>query len=528
MRHWITGLVGTAFWLGAASSSALAQAMEPSGASADPAAACSALARLDLTRTADAPATILSAKIDEATNGGKPFCKVNGVIMPQIQFEVRLPLGEAWNGRYFQTGCGGFCGAVPVENFADAQRMGFAVAAQDMGHVGSVLSDPLWGESLEMRRDYGRRSSEVVAVTAKKVVGAFYGRAPDYSYFRGCSTGGREALSIAQYLPEAFDGVIAGDPAFPARQGGIANLWDTRQLLRRDGSEVLPAQALTLLHKAVMDKCDTLDGVADGILTDPRMCDFDVRTLACADGERAACLDAEQVLAVQRLYDGPRNSDGRRLAPSGRMFGSELSWETKARAGLAEGYVRFLAFDQNPELDYTIWDFDFDQDVERLETWAAVYDSVAPYKAPDLTAFEARGGKLIIYHGFADATVSPINMIDFYAQVRQRQGGDAVGNWARLFMVPGMFHCRGGDAPNQFDMLRPIMAWVERDQAPDRIVATQIADGQVKRTLPLTPYPQLPRYTGQGDVNDAANWTGTTTPAAKADERVDWNWAPRD
>ncbi|WP_392353930.1 tannase/feruloyl esterase family alpha/beta hydrolase [Brevundimonas sp. LF-1] len=155
------------------------------GAAADPAAACSALARLDLTRTADAPATILSATLDEAANGEKPFCKVNGVIMPQIQFEVRLPLGEAWNGRYFQTGCGGFCGTVPVENFADAQRMGFAVAAQNMGHVGSVLNDPLWGESLEMRRDYGRRSSEVVAVTAKKVVEAFYGRAPDYSYFRG-------------------------------------------------------------------------------------------------------------------------------------------------------------------------------------------------------------------------------------------------------------------------------------------------------------------------------------------------------
>lgn len=528
MRRWMTGIVGTAFWLGAASTSAMAQAIETPARAADPAEACAALGRLDLTRDPEAPATVLSAVLDAGTGDQGAFCKVNGVVMPQIQFEVRLPV-SAWNGRYFQTGCGGFCGATPVENFADAQRMGFAVAAQNMGHVGSVLADPLWGESEALRRDYGRRSTEVVATTAKRLVETFYGRAPDYSYFRGCSTGGREALSIAQNMPEAFDGVIAGDPAFPARQGGIANLWDTVQLLRRDGTEVMPRPALTLLHRAVMERCDELDGVEDGILTDPRLCDFDVRSLSCVEGRPDECLDAEQVLAVQKLYDGPRNSAGRRLTPGGRMFGSELSWETRTRAGLAEGFVRFLAFDQNPGPDYTIWDFDFDQDVERLETWAAVYDAVAPYAAPDLEAFQAHGGKLMIYHGFADPTVSPINMIDFYAQVVHRQGGaEAVREWARLYLVPGMFHCRGGDAPNQFDMLEPMMAWVERGVAPDRITARQVVDGQVKRTLPLTPYPELPRYSGQGDVNDAANWAGARSTAADADERADWNWAPRD
>jgi len=504
---------------------ALAQAQPAHNPIADPVAACAALAQLDLTRDPEAAATVTSASVVEAASGKEAYCRVIGVILPQIQFEVRLPT-TTWNGRYFQTGCGGFCGMTPIDSCADAEAKGFAVAAQNMGHVGSVLKDPLWGASPEMRRDYGRRSTHVTAVTAKRLVRAFYGREADRSYFRGCSTGGREALSVAQFHPDDFDGVIAGDPAFPSRQGAIANLWDTRQLLRRDGTEVLPHAALVLLHQVVMAGCDGLDGVVDGILMDPRRCQFDVGALACSAAPVGGCLTEEQVGAVRRLYDGPRNSRGERLAPSGRMLGSELSWEAGTRAGLAEGFVRFLAFEENPRPDYTIWDFDFDRDVERLEAWAAVYDPVAPHAAPDLRAFEARGGKLIIYHGFADATVSPVNMIDFHAQVLHRQGGlDKVSAWARLFLVPGMFHCRGGDAPNQFDMLEPMVAWVETGVAPDRIIARQSIDGAVTRTRPLVPYPIMAAYSGQGDVNAADNWAGVR-PEALADERVDWIWAP--
>lgn len=487
---------------------------------------CAELGKTDFSGIAGSPASISKTEVVAASAGMAEYCRVTGVIQPQIGFEIRLPT-KTWNGRYFQTGCGFFCGVVRLEGCADAQARDFVVVAQNMGHVGAGSDDGLWGSVPALREDFGRRSTHVTAVVGKAITEAYYGQRPAFAYFRGCSTGGREGLSEAQFFPEDFDGIIAGDPAFPGRQGGLANVWDTRQLVRRDGSDVFTPEKLKLLNAAVLAKCDGLDGLKDGIIVDPRACQFDVRKLQCASADRADCLNAEQVKAALALYDGPRNSQGVRLVPGHRLFGSELAWESATRAPVADGYLRYLAFETNPPASYRVWDFDFDKDVVKLEKMAALYDPVAPYGEPDLSAYKASGGKLILYHGFADPTVSALNTLDYYARAADRAGGmESLKSFARLYLIPGMFHCRGGDAPNTFDMLEQMVRWVEKGEPPERIVLTQLsADGKPARTRPSFPYPAVPRYIGHGDVNDEANFI-SVSPKAVSNDRMDWNWAP--
>jgi hypothetical protein len=489
---------------------------------------CAAVAKLDFTRLADAPAALTSAKRVAAAGATPEYCDVKGYVQPQIQFELRLPT-HAWNGRYFQVGCGGFCGVINIQNCGDVLNQNFAVAADDMGHVGDFLKDPLWGASADARREYGRRSTHVTAVIAKAVVARFYGARPAYSYFRGCSTGGREGLMEAAWAPDDFDGIVAGDPAFAGRLGAIANTWDAQHLLKADNSRVIPPEQLALLHKAVLAACDGLDGVKDGIIMNPLACHFDVASLTCKDsGAGADCLSAAQVAAAQAVYDGPRNSKGVRLFPGGELFGSEASWDNDDGPTLPDGAERYLNFTPNPPIGYTYRDFDFDRDPPKVEDALRRYDPVPPGEAPDLTAFEARGGKLIVYHGWADGGVSPRNTLDYYSQVAYRQGGmEKTRGWFRLFMVPGMFHCRGGDAPNTFDFMPAIMAWVEKGVAPDDVVATQKdASGAVIRQRPLYAYPEYAGYGGQGDVNAAASWHGVMPPMMP-DDRVDWIWGPK-
>jgi hypothetical protein len=293
---------------------------------------------------------------------------------------------------------------------------------------------------------------------------------------------------------------------------------------------VIPKDKLVVLHRAILDACDAVDGVKDGILMDPRACHFKVESLACkGGGEGPDCLSAEQVAAAKAVYDGPRNSKGERLYPGGAMFGAEASWGTTVDAhSLGIDSVRFLEFWPNPPLGYSYRDFNWDTDPPKIKAALALYDPVTPDHAPDLAAFERRGGKLIVYHGWADGGVSPINTLDYYSQVAARQGGMArERGWFRLFMVPGMFHCRGGDAPNTFDFMPAIMAWVEKGVAPDGVVATQKDPaGAVVRQRPLYAYPEYAAYAGSGDVSQAASWH-SAMPAAMPDDRVDWIWGPK-
>ncbi|MEI9963991.1 MAG: tannase/feruloyl esterase family alpha/beta hydrolase [Caulobacteraceae bacterium] len=517
--------------LSAAPAGALAQAPSPAKAAVDAntagAVACESIQKQHFSAGPDAPILISASKVVAAAGPAHEYCDITGVIAPQIGFELRLPT-KTWNGRYFQTGCGGFCGAINIQSCGDAQAEDFAVAAENMGHVGDMLRDPVWGGVPELRKDFGGRSAHLMAVASKAIIASYYGAAPAFSYFRGCSTGGREGLGEAQAFPADFDGIVAGDPAFAGRLGPIANNWDARQLIDRSGALVFPPEAIALLHNAVLAACDGLDGVKDGIITDPRSCVFDPAKLACPKGKVAAtCLSPEQVTSARNIYAGVRNSQGVRLFPGHLMLGSEAAWDGGYVNAFTDGAVRYIVFEKNPPAGYSHWDYDFDADVAKSEATAALYDPVAPYTRPDLAAFSARGGKLIVYHGWADQGVSPLATLDYYAKVTADGGGiDKVRDWFRVFMVPGMFHCRGGDAPNTFDMLSAAVAWVEHGKAPDQVIATESKDGKVVRTRPLAPYPQVARYTGSGDVNDAANWT-VAAPAKTYDDNIDWIWAPK-
>jgi feruloyl esterase len=473
------------------------------------------------------PAMLISSKRIPAAGKLPEYCQVTGVIQPQIQFEMRLPT-KSWNGRYYQVGCGGFCGVIGIDGCDPALAADFVVAAQNMGHVGLPIKDPVWGSDVALRADFGGRSTHLMAVTAKAIAERYYGKRPAYSYFQGCSTGGREGLMEAQHAPGDFDGIIAGDPAFAGRLGALANNWDARHLLRTDGSDVFTPAKLKVLNDAVLKRCDKIDGLADGILMDPRRCTFDAATIACPADDRPDCLTAEQVATAKALYQGPVNAAGVKLMPGATPFGSELSWSGAGRLALAGGYLRYLAHTTNPASDYDWRSFDFDKDVEGVESQAALYDPVAPHTAPDLTAFAKAGGKLLVYHGFADAGVSPFALLDYRAQVAARQGGSAgLAPWFRVFMVPGMFHCRGGNAPNEFDTLQPMIDWVEKGVAPERLIAVQRQDGKVLRSRPLYPYPAYASFTGKGDVADAANWKAAT-PKGPVDDRIAWIWSPRD
>lgn len=516
----------------ALAAAAPAHAQAPAAAEVDAgleaAVECAALDDMDFSDVPDAPTSILTAEIVAADGETAEHCRVTGYVAPQVSFELRLPT-RSWNGRYFQVGCGGLCGMIRIENCADALAADFAVAANNMGHVGDFWAEPFWGGVEALRVDYGGRSTHVTALAAKAIITAYYGARPAYSYFRGCSTGGREGLYEAQHHPEDFDGIIAGDPAFPGRLGALANNWDANHLLDENDRPVFTDAKLAMLHDAVLDACDGLDGLEDRIIEDPRRCSFEPSSIACAEGaDREDCLNPAQVATAEALYAGAHNSEGVRLSPGGSPYGSELAWDGYNRRSIANAYLRWLAFDEpRPDFDYR--DFDWDRDPALIRAQSALYDPVAPGTRPDLAAFHARGGRLIAYHGWADPGVPPESLLDYYAKVADDAGGyDAARDWFRVFMVSGMHHCRGGDAPNTFDFLPAIVAWVERGEAPDGVIATQRnEDGSVRRTRPLYAYPTVARYSGSGDVDDAANW-GPMTPEEAPDDHIDWLWAPAD
>lgn len=490
---------------------------------AAPANACEAIAHQDFAAVPDAPTSILKAEAVAAAQDRPSHCRITGIIAPQIQFELRLP--DQWNGRYLQGGCGGFCGFNMIEACSDGQARGFAIASSNLGHVGDVWAPPVWATDPQLRRDFGGRATHVLAVASKAIIVSFYGMPARHSYFKGCSTGGREGLQMAQHHPDDFDGIIAGDPAFPGRLGAVWNNWIGHKLMTPAGTPVFDKSELAFLHGKVMQACDAIDGLKDSIIGDPRQCRFSPAQLLCKKETRQGCLSAQQVAAAQALYDGARNSAGVRLHPGGAPYGSELDWNGPVMAIVAEQSLRFLSFPEaRPTFRYR--DFDWDRDMTAVEPVVAVYDPVQPRQAPDLAAFHKRGGRLIAYHGQADVGVPPDGMIDYYAQVWTRSGGlNETRDWFRLFMIPGMFHCRGGDVPDKFDMLSAIVDWVEQGEAPDGLIsAQQDAGGKTVRTRPLYAYPNVARYKGTGDVNNSANWA--MKQVEPGEDRIDWIWGP--
>lgn len=456
----------------------------------------------------DAPTSILSASLTASSGEQPAYCKVRGYVASHVGFELRLPV-EAWNGKLFMQGCRAYCGVIMIDEANDALKRGYATVATDMGHTGTIL-DTVWAyNNRDAEIDNGYRATHVTAVAAKAIIRAFQGVTATQSYFRGCSTGGRQGLVEAQRFPADFDGIVAGAPV--ATKNGVLNFyWSSMANLDASGHAILSPDQVYLIRAAVVKKCDAKDGLADGILEDPRTCDFDPAELQCRGlgaGEllrRNDCLSEAQVNAARKIYAAPSTSDGTRLTPGGHMLGGELNWlgalvSSDGGPGsylkLAEDNLRYIAFAEDPGPNYTVAKFDIDTDPERMNFMLQLTSGFNL----DMREFRERGGRMIIYHGWQDGPA--LNTVDYYEAATSAMGGaEAMNEFARLFMAPGMNHCGGGPGVNDFDFITAIEQWVELGKAPDSLMGThREPDGSATFSRPVFPYPEFARYEGNKD-----------------------------
>ncbi|MGW4522188.1 tannase/feruloyl esterase family alpha/beta hydrolase [Amycolatopsis sp. NPDC004378] len=474
---------------------------------------------------------VTAAAVVAATGTDPEYCGVKGYVEPAVRFELRLPT-RTYAGRYLQYGCGGFCGIVNPPEFADCglpHGGDVAVAATDDGHVGktpAVVDDGSWGANDQAaRNDFEFRAPHVVSRASKAIIQAFYGSPPRKSYFTGCSDGGREGLQLAQRYPADFDGIVAGAPANHWSPLLAFQAWLARGNTAADGSPILTAAKLPALHAAVLAACDRLDGLADSQLDDPRACRFDPAKLTCHGADTPSCLTPAQVAATRRIYSPPTDPHGTLLYPGGELPGSELSWAgwiipTPETGGvsfarsLADNYLRYLGYPIGAPAS-TVDTFAFTRrEFDRLTPVGVRYNAMSL----DLSAFQRRGGKLVLWHGWADEAIPPAGTLDYYQRLTRGQAQD----WVRLFMVPSLYHCGGGTTLTEFDPLKQLVAWVERGTTPTVVTATgRDAAGTVTRTRPVFTYPQRAVYDGTGSVDDAANFR-PAPPASPVRDVVGW------
>ena len=463
----------------------------------------------------------IEAREVAATETAPAHCRVTGVLSPEIAFEVSLP--ARWNGRFYMIGNGGHAGESLDDPGRAAQRVqalqnGFAFGQTNTGHdarkepgASFVLSDP------RKAQDYAWRAVHLTAVTAKAITAEYFGRKVARAYWNSCSNGGRQGLVEAQRFPADFDGVVANAPWVSQTGFTIGAVWNQQAVSKAP----LTAAKLRLLAARVAARCDAVDGVTDGLIDDPRRCDFDaVRDVpACAAGsEGDDCLTPAQADAVMKVYRGPQ-AGGKTLFP-GFMPGSEAvvagpggtansAWwglvvPTPERAaadyGLAANTLRFLAH-VPPKPDYDPMTFDFTRDPPLLDAWAREVNATST----DLDRFRRRGGKLLMTYGWADQVLQPLMGVQYFEQVNARYGAKTP-DFFRLFMVPGMTHCAGGVGPDQFDAVTAVIDWVEKGRPPASLVAAKLSGGKPVRTRPLCPYPQVAKYAGSGSIDDAASF----------------------
>lgn len=430
------------------------------------------------------------------------ICRVAATLQPtsdsDIKIEVWLPEAN-WNTKLESVGNGAWAGNVGYRDLATAVAAGWAVAGTDTGHTETtaafVVGHP------EKLIDFAYRAVHEMTLAAKAITSAYYGKNPTRVYFNGCSTGGRQALTEAQRYPDDYDGIVAGAAAnYPSHLQG-AQVWTTEITNQSDG--YIPPAKYQLIHKAVLEACDALDGVKDRVLEDPRRCHFDPQSIACKGpeqgGDSPTCLTAAQAEVARKIYAGP----GTGIFP-GLERGSELGWATlsgpKPMALAAETY-QYLVF-KDPNWDYLKFDAARD-----IATAGKVIGPTMDAIDPNLKPFFKHGGKLLMYHGWADPGISPENSVNYFTSVEDTMGGKLKAeNSIRLFMVPGMGHCRGGDGTDDFDAIGTLASWVETNKAPDRIPAAHKTKGVVDKTRPLCPYPQTAHYQGSGSTDEAANF----------------------
>ncbi len=499
------------------------------------AADCGALKTLklaDTTITLAEPVTSAQSSVPgtgTSTRGLPAFCRIAGILRPtsdsEIRFELWMP-SQGWNGRFLGVGNGGFAGAIGYQQFSGYLKRGFAVAGSDAGHRAEG-TDASWAYGHpEKVKDFGWRAVHLTTERAKQILNAFYGKPQDKAYFDSCSDGGREALMEAQRFPDDYDGILAGAPA---------NQWSTMlaagvsamQHLLLDPRAYISDLKLPAIQKAALDACDAVDGVKDGILSNPENCRFDPQVLLCKGQDDLDCLTQPQIDALRSLYAGAKDHLGALIFP-GFLMGDETAWHewvvgddpgSSLSAQFVQNDFRYIVTG-DPRWNVLTADVDAALTQSRQKS-AADLDSADP----DLSRFAGRGGKLILYHGWNDPAISPWNTIAYYRSVQQKMTPARVESFSRLYMVPGMEHCNGGPGPSafgqlgipsakgpQYGLFDSLQAWVEKGAPENGVAATKYApgeDGAMKpvMTRPLCAYPTIAKYKGSGDSNDAANFT---------------------
>jgi hypothetical protein len=487
-------------------------------------------------RILDAPTVILQAKLVRAGGDGslieKDFpehCRVIGNIAATVGFLLRMPTAT-WNKKLMMGGCGGFCGDFLTDRIDPAFVRGYAVVVTDMGHKGGGWEFAY--NNVQGQIDFGYRSTHVTIVAAKVVAAAFYRQLPEHVYFWGCSTGGRQGMVEAERFPHDFDAIAAGAP--PWSQTGYQPYvpqWQMRSNTGPDGKAILSPSKLPLIHDAVLAKCDARDGLKDNILEDPKGCDWTPQEIVCKTGQDAAkCLTPAEAEVVQNYYDGPHNSKGEKLF-FGQSRGSELKWPlgTFSDATTENTTLNYVSFCPAPGPEYTGKQFDYDRDPERM----AMNDWFYKHDDPDLRAFKAAGGKLILYQGWDDG-IPAAAAVAYYDLATKTMGGSAeTRDFFRMFLVPGMDHCRYGIGGGEVDWVGALEDWVEKGKAPDQVIAHHMkqepypgmnrpvddpAEQLVRmarypldptlydRARPVYAYPGVAHYNGTGDPALPDSW----------------------
>lgn len=474
------------------------------------AASCEDLAKTSLPNTTITLAQSVAAggfTAPGGRGGGNPFadlpafCRVAATLKPSadsdIKIEVWMPV-NGWNGKFQGVGNGVWNGSIDQNAMATALRRGYATAGTDTGHEGG--GGP-WMQNKDKLIDYGYRSVHEMTVAAKQFVNSFYGNAPKFAYFNSCSSGGRQGMKEAQMFPDDYDGIVAGSPALNPT-GRAAYGIHVAQVVHKNDASFIPQAKFAAIHDAALAACDAADGVTDKVIENPRACKFDPGVIACKAGEDSnACLTSAQVASARALYQPFVNPKTKQVIHASLEPGSELGWNVFAGPqpfGTALQFFQFMAAN-NPQVDYKTIDFD------NAATLASMDNDIVNAKSTDLKRFVGRGGKLIQYHGWSDPQIPPGGTVTYYDDVTKVLGSKVKDNY-RLFMVPGMNHCGGGDGPASFDMLTALEQWVEQKKAPDTIPAAHLTNGQPDRTRILCPYPQVATYKGSGDPNSAASF----------------------
>jgi len=497
---------------------ALVLAAAAPAAAQTPSSSCDALGALklpDVTITAAVPVDAGSFRAPGASPTAAPmntpaFCRIAATLTPtpesHIKIEVWLPPTGAWNGKFLGTGNGGAGGAISYPALVAGLQKGYATANTDMGTSTTGLDFSFGTGHREMVVDWGYRATHLMTVVAKQIAKTYYTRDAQQAYFMGCSTGGHQAITEARRSPTDYNGIVAGDPANNRVRLHMNSYW-AWEATHDDPASYIPPSKLPMINKAVLNACDKNDGLADGIIDDPRKCSFDPASLTCKNGDAADCLTAPQVAAMKKIYQGQKNPRTGELIFPGMYLGSELN---------PLGMDRTLANAPDsgrprPAPGLAIWtnwkgpNYDWDKDASAvISELSPVLDDVDP----DLSAFKAHGGKLLLYTGWADPLIPAADTLNYYTGMQKKMGGaQATAPFARLFMVPGMGHCAGGNAPTRFDALAAPEPWVEKGTAPEKMIAAQVVQGETKRTRPICVYPQVAKWNGTGSPDEAASFT---------------------